>query len=94
MEPNFLTKMCPTFTERSSWTVLRTKLKGTLKHPLDVREIKLLLPFVPESPDQCLGIRLANFKFKKSVKKRKIIRNRIQQRTIGIAGIINICSIR
>jgi len=57
METNNLTKMFKLSSELSTERILRTKLRGTVKHPLDARERKLPLPFVLEHPDQCLGIR-------------------------------------
>ena len=92
-------KMFQKYSEPSNKVrTLRTKLRGTLKHPLDARERKLLLPFVPESLDQSLGIRLAKKKLiMKSVRANRII-IRIICRTqiiIGVDGINNtrqICS--
>lgn len=92
-------KMFQRFSEPSNKVqTLRTKRRETLKHPLDARERKLLLPFVPESLDQSLGIRLAKKKLiMKSVRANRIIIHLIcrTQIIIGVDGINNtrqICS--
>ena len=92
METSFLSKMYPTSSEPFKWIVrlLRTKLRGTNKHPLDAREIKLLLLFVPESLDQSLGIRHANKSFKKCVNRKRITQSRIRLIIIGVIGINSI----
>lgn len=93
METSFLMKTFKKFSEPSNKVqTLRTKRRETLKHPLDARERKLLLPFVPESLEQSLGIRLAKKKLiMKSVKANRIIIHIIcrTQIIIGVDGINN-----